>query len=471
MDSAASEANGRCICQISGRELTTCRAFCVSESSHSVVVDTNRVYSIFPRLVYYITIPAHRNAALLEAPTANNRWPVMFFSHGLAGSRNMYSHICGSLASHGIVVVAMDHRDGSSPAQYVRATKTTEAKIIGPDQLPHTPSQEVYQGRDKQLRIRMWEIALAHRALLRIDKGWKLDNLDMNTALSKKERVEVLSIFEKSLDIHIPGRIVWAGHSFGAATMHQLVKTVFYNDNRPASASKPLFVPSANSAIAKQITTASPLAMLDLWGLPLHSPDQEWLWKKPLPCYSTKSPGGKALVGVLSEGFHKWTGNLNNVKCAFSPPATYNGPEPGLFYPVASQHFSQSDFGILFPWLTERFMHAAEPERVLKLNMRAVLQMMRNCGHDVAATSAADMDLPADKKLTAKEEQAGDEQILSKVSSVRGWTSIPLAKGMREPKLTTKDEKESAPPEFRAPEDFRVAMDAQMEAQTASASA
>lgn len=41
----------------------------------------------------------------------------MVFSHGLGGSRNSYCHLLGSLASHGVVVVAAEHRDGS--AQYL----------------------------------------------------------------------------------------------------------------------------------------------------------------------------------------------------------------------------------------------------------------------------------------------------------------------------------------------------------------
>ena len=117
------------------------------------------VARLFPQFLYMTRIPVHRNAALLPAPTESGRWPVVVFSHGLGGSRNAYSHICGSLASHGIVVMAADHRDSSAPISYIRATERTEARAVGYLKLSHTPSLEVYQARDQQLKTAIWVLA------------------------------------------------------------------------------------------------------------------------------------------------------------------------------------------------------------------------------------------------------------------------------------------------------------------------
>lgn len=46
----------------------------------------------------------------------HNRLPVMIFTHGMLSSRTDYTHYLGELASRGVVVAAIEHRDGSSPA-------------------------------------------------------------------------------------------------------------------------------------------------------------------------------------------------------------------------------------------------------------------------------------------------------------------------------------------------------------------
>ena len=265
---------------------------------------TASTLSLITQQLYWIKIPAHRNAQLLDPPTSNGRWPVTFFSHGLAGSRNAYSHICGDLASNGMMVVALDHRDGSSPIQYVRATADTDARIVDQVKVSHDQNDEVFEARDKQLRIRLWEMSMAYEALMKIDGGAKVENLDENTSHRRKERVEVLERFRGKLDIHRPGKVSWCGHSFGASTIVQLLKSVYYSNERSRGAGKPLFTPSADAAIRQQITRDSATVLLDLWGLPLLSPSQKFLWDRPLPSHAN-------VLSVLSEGFFKWKKNLD----------------------------------------------------------------------------------------------------------------------------------------------------------------
>ena len=57
--------------------------------------------------------PAHPLAPLAASPS---KYPLIIFSHGLAGTRNTYSNYCAALAASGNVVLAIEHRDGSGPA-------------------------------------------------------------------------------------------------------------------------------------------------------------------------------------------------------------------------------------------------------------------------------------------------------------------------------------------------------------------
>ncbi|EME46420.1 hypothetical protein DOTSEDRAFT_70427 [Dothistroma septosporum NZE10] len=446
--------------------------------------------SFMPQQLYYINLPAHRNAKLLDPPTSHGRWPVTMFSHGLAGSRNAYSYVCGDLASNGMIVIALDHRDGSSPIQYVRETACTEAHIVNPTKISHEPSPDVYEARDKQLRIRLWEISMAYEALVKIDAGQKIENLDINASTKRKERVEVLWQFDGMLDIHREGKVTWAGHSFGAATQVQLVKSIYYHPDRPAHEGNALIEPNADAAVASQITPESPMLLLDMWGLPLKSPDQAHLWEKPLPSYAVGGPNGSNVVSILSEAFFNWQDNTNINKHIVAPPSVSRRPStaprlsraPGkllpdwarlrddspskdsgyvsqrsrsplpslsrkrsrasgltvpsnvtsphrgratetklslqdsnsqrrregtqMWYVQKSQHFNQSDFGLLFPWIAKRITKAEEPERVMELNNRAMVQVLRESGIEVAGGL--------------------DDEILDHEAEIRRWIRVPV---------------------------------------------
>jgi platelet-activating factor acetylhydrolase len=386
----------------------------------------SQVFSALPQLLYYISMPVHRNADLLEPTTKSKRWPVVMFSHGLGGSRNAYSHICGSLASHGIVVVAPDHRDGSSPISFINTPEDKEkSKRVEYKKVAHSASTEVYQARDEQLRTRLLELGFVHDALLKIDNRTQLTNVAEDQ--QHKDSKEVLPMFAGTLNVHEPGAISWAGHSFGAATMVQFVKSVYYRPDLAPADFKPLFVPSPDSSIVRQVTPASPVMLLDLWTLPIQSPSTSWLRSKPMPCYESPN-GGSNLLAILSEAFYKWTANLDGTKRTLQKPAASDSKHPNqpgahIFYPISSAHLSQSDFGVLFPWVTTKIFGAKEPERVLKLNARAMLQVMRNAGKEVANTSALDMELENVKGMDGG--VVNDEKILeSTKGSVRDWVSL-----------------------------------------------
>lgn len=344
---------------------------------------------------------------MAKATTEDGRWPTMIFSHGLGGSRNSYSYIAGSLASHGVVVFCPEHRDGSAVVSFIRLqdqvgrffTSSTR-RVVPYNRIAHEVTPEVYEAREAQLRIRLWEMGLAHEAVLAMDKGESFTNLNLSTPS--------LDQFVGQLDVHRPGSIIFAGHSFGAATIHQLLKSTFYADVPDVkNMGNPLFTPAADCSLRKQVTERSVTMLLDMWCLPLLAPNSAPLFRLPLPVYADlpTSAGGAALLAVESEAFYKWTEQLHVKARLLSPdpsaeivsaelyekPSGIKLPEPNFFYVANSAHLNQSDFGVLFPMLTKRVFDAQQPERALRLNLRAQLQLLRANGVPVTRTYAGDL--------------------------------------------------------------------------------
>ncbi len=333
----------------------------------------------------------------------------MIFSHGLGGNRNAYSHVAGSLASHGVVVICPEHRDGSAAVSFVRDPaaqhrffKRSTRSVIPYHRIPHQETPEVWHTRNQQMRLRCWELGLVHEAVLGIDETADLVNLNSSTPAAALEQ------FVGRLNVHEPGSIIWAGHSFGAASIVQFIKSTYYAD-LPAVAAieEPLFAPRPGSRIRAQVTEKNPTILLDMWCFPLLAQSTRALYTLPLPVYGDvgSAPGGAALMAVESETFFKWTAHLHTTAKVLSPdptapvvspsdyarPSGVRLPEPNFFYVAHSAHLNQSDFGLLFPWLTKRVFGAEQPERALRLNVRAILQMLRINDVPVAQTWVGDL--------------------------------------------------------------------------------
>ncbi|KAK0651687.1 platelet-activating factor acetylhydrolase, isoform II-domain-containing protein [Cercophora newfieldiana] len=396
--------------------------------------------SFLPRHLHYSSIPVHKNATVLRPPPESPaRWPTIVFSHGLGGNRNAYSHLAGSLASHGVIVVCPEHRDGSAAVSLVRDPKSQHrrnTRQVPYRSLSHVPTRETWGARDKQIRIRLWELGLGFEAVSEIDSGNKrLIQSNMN----KSTPEPALSQLAGLLDVKEPGRTIFAGHSFGAASIVQLLKSTYYADRPEITAmTEPFFTPAMDSSIRKQIAERSPTMCLDLWCMPLLSSTADPLFKLPLPVYADtpSAPGGKALLAIESDHFFQWRENLDTKARIFSPrpsdpvvtAATFERPgsrgrfpEPTFFYVKNSAHLNQSDFGILFPWLTKRVFGAEQPERCLRLNTRAQLQFLRNNGYNVAPTSACDLVDGGGADMGAKGGFEDDKAILDPNGVVDSW--------------------------------------------------
>ncbi|RWA12820.1 hypothetical protein EKO27_g2284 [Xylaria grammica] len=375
-----------------------------------------------PRHLYLTTIPVVDNAPILAPQTPNGRWPTMIFSHGLGGNRNAYSQIVGTLASHGVVVFCPEHRDGSAIASVIRIPYQQNRffargtkRMIPYTQIAHNATEEVHELRNTQLQIRLWELGLLHEAILKIDEGEKVMNLNKNTPS--------LDHFSKQLQVHDPGSIIFAGHSLGATSVVQFLKSVFYAGRPELEAMEtPLYTPNWESSICRQITPQNVTILLDLWCFPLLARSTKPLFNLPLPVYDSSSspsqpPGGNAILAVASEDFFKWRDQLHTTARLLSPdPSAYivappNGIKtPHFFYVKRSAHLNQSDFALLFPWITRKVFGSAAPGRALRLNIRALLQVLRVNDIPVAGTRSVDL---VDNRARDTKGEASDGETVS----------------------------------------------------------
>ena len=374
----------------------------------------------------------------------------MVFSHGLGGSRNTYSQICGSVASHGMVVIAPEHRDGSCPTTFICDAEGTNSRFIRYEHISHEPVPEVLYQRSAQLRIRMAELGFIYDLLLKLESGKEVSNY--SKAEDDGNGCQVLKSFTGQLHVLEDGKIAWAGHSFGAASVAQFVKSIFWGQPPATKAKgfKALYNLPRDQKLVSQITPTSPLVLLDLWAFPTLDPQTSWLLDRELPCYSAPEPKGSTVLAVLSEGFYKWNANLVQTKKMISPKKS-TGTEPAhIFYAQTSAHLSQSDFGVLFPWLTRVVLKAHDPDRILRLNTRATMEVLRQAGIEVSRTSDIDMERTTPKDLTkeAKTELSfSDEDILSTTANkIRGWIALDLDKEVRPGEGSNLESSPDAPP-------------------------
>lgn len=119
--------------------------------------------------------------------------PVVIFSHGLGGCAEMYTGLCASLASYGIIVCAIEHQDGSGCFARAPDGETVPYKRYDGPKVSNYTRELLVEYRAPFLRQRVEETVVAIRHLMAKEDG-------------------VLASADKS-EVHL------LGHSFGAATM------------------------------------------------------------------------------------------------------------------------------------------------------------------------------------------------------------------------------------------------------------
>ncbi|XP_055512431.1 platelet-activating factor acetylhydrolase 2, cytoplasmic-like [Leucoraja erinacea] len=180
----------------------------------------------------YHTVPVAWNAPF----RAEEKYPLIIFSHGLGAFRSVYSAICLEIASHGFIVAAVEHRDESAAFTYYyqSAAGDVEQETCEdgtPSAVPISPQvaqpglkevwlpvvklktdEEEFPLRNDQLRQRVKECSQVLNLLTDINQGKSVNNAFLGNLCP--------SVLKDCIDLQ---RVAMMGHSFGGSTSVQVV--------------------------------------------------------------------------------------------------------------------------------------------------------------------------------------------------------------------------------------------------------
>ncbi|KAL4886607.1 platelet-activating factor acetylhydrolase, isoform II-domain-containing protein [Aspergillus karnatakaensis] len=161
-----------------------------------------------------ITIPAEVDAPLLTSEK-NESFPVTVFSHGMASSRTDYTNFLGELASRGHVLVAIEHRDGSSPGSFVKPSATARPRNVLSFRASDL-SDEIDDPAMKraQLAFRDVEISAGIELLRTINAG--------KPVVNTRAPITTLENWANRLNL---SQLTIGGHSYGATGALQALST------------------------------------------------------------------------------------------------------------------------------------------------------------------------------------------------------------------------------------------------------
>lgn len=355
----------------------------------------------------FTKLPAFRNAHICrtvhddispavdgpEKPESSDpetqKFPVIIFSHGLGGSRLCYSTICGELASHGCIVIALEHRDGSGARTHVslnddaniediisstaqmpehldESKKTHSKKVRGAnkkglnpyyivdyilpkdnaqDTSPNNPRGVDLRLRSAQIELRQEEIKEAFYVLELLNAGRGDEVAALN--LRKKGNVGSSSLgldgvrWEDWADSMYLDKVTAMGHSFGGATTVQLCRD-------------------------DSLTWLGQGVILDAWGQ-----------ATPAGGETRKTTLTKPIMAISSEAFMHWKDNYDQV-VGFCKEARDNGAPCWLLTLAGSTHLAMTDMAVLYPhWMTLLMKSMVDPERAVYLTTAVSLEFMK----------------------------------------------------------------------------------------------
>ncbi|GAC76901.1 phospholipase A2 [Moesziomyces antarcticus T-34] len=190
-------------------------------------------YLALPILVPAYSVVSQKLPASVDQSLASNDssadFPVAVFSHGMGGTRTAYSAYCTSLAGSGIIVAAVEHRDGSGASTTIYHPDAKDGKSsASPGFFKWLTGGSSANTENKiYVEMRRREVLAAFDVLSDIHTGKAASLVESCTRTQKEDvktrqtRSELLAAFAGKLRMDDAWLI---GHSFGGATAIQALR-------------------------------------------------------------------------------------------------------------------------------------------------------------------------------------------------------------------------------------------------------
>ncbi|KAI9289806.1 platelet-activating factor acetylhydrolase, partial [Umbelopsis sp. AD052] len=260
----------------------------------------------------------------MDAPLNDEEdaYPIVIFSHGLAGNRLIYSNLCSQLASHGLIVFAIEHRDGSGSLAL-----GADGKWIAFEKT-HRENWDLFQD---QIVFRAAEVHICLELVREINAG-------------KQPCLKADPVLYEFCDRLDQQNMIMAGHSFGGATTALLLRD--------------------------PINPFTCGILFDPWAQPIMNK------------HECNPPLTRPILGIASDQFVKWTQNFDLVQQLFSE--VIPGVTTTLTSVIGSDHQAQSDIPLILRHLMRfdiRLFFQTCPTKTLRISCLASIDFLRQHLH------------------------------------------------------------------------------------------
>ncbi|KAF3934997.1 hypothetical protein ABW20_dc0100670 [Dactylellina cionopaga] len=423
---------------------------------------TPAMLAFFGATAWFTKIPAYRNAKLAthwpppysarkggekvknsagpgpeDLPSdAKPAFPLLMFSHGLGGSRSVYSSVCGEFASYGFVVIAIEHRDGSGSRSIVNYGPETsflweDVMPFDKSKPPTSPANPHFYSADTEKAKRLGRkpnravteaiknsmgsdpveascrkrkyfhrhkrsptITISKKRKYRtVDYLWPRDNpydtspsnkidSDLRTAQINMRKAEVAEVYNAVLvlnagngDLLSQMNLKKKGAAGASSRGLEGVNWADWKDRiqtRNVTVAGHSFGAASTIEVLRHPTEIFCQELDSLQGI-IYDPWGAAIQESEGSDAQIKSP----LLGINSEAFMHWADNFAMVMKVFEE-ASRNSKDCWMMTVKGTVHISQSDFTVVYPRLCALLLKAsADPERAIDININASLEFLK----------------------------------------------------------------------------------------------